>query len=276
MPRLENTERYERADTKTILATAREVCRSEIEQSLVFDSDAISRVPRFEASEVVLGRVVGRGGFCAVFEISAIRLKGSRKGKGGKSTDSGHDSASDTEGKNSSRSGKSNGFSRAGRDTPVIHDDSSREYLARRVWSNSGKYVVKQLDHVLLERDKVNYLKGLVDLSLELHFLASCNHMNILDVRGVSSADPFGEVGYFLVLDLLDETLSKRLNSWMHADRRTKGITGFLTGGRKKETTLLVKRLIVAHDIAEGMNYLHSRNIIYRDLVSYVTRDSQK
>ena len=55
----------------------------------------------------------------------------------------------------------------------------------------------------------------------------------------------------------------------MHATRATKGVTGLITGGKRKVNALLTDRLLVAYDIAEAMDYLHERpypNYIQRDL----------
>ena len=114
----------------------------------------------------------------------------------------------------------------------------------------------------------MSYLKGVVDFALEMHFLASTNHVHIIDIKGICDASPFSEIGFFVILDQLKDTLSKRLTQWMHIKRTTKGVTGFITGSKKKARKLLIDQLLVAHDIANGMQYLHSKKIIFRDLVS--------
>ena len=49
----------------------------------------------------------------------------------------------------------------------VDSEITSREYLARRVWSSGGgKYVVKQVERSFVQTDKVTFLKGIIDLAL--------------------------------------------------------------------------------------------------------------
>lgn len=145
--------------------------------------------------------------------------------------------------------------------------ESTREYLARRLWANAGKYVVKEVEPELYYSDRITFLKGVIDLALETKYLASLSHPHVLKLRGVSKNSPFEELGYFVILDRLEETLSKRLTSWMQRKRATRGITGAITGGKAKVDKLFTERLLVAYDIAEAMDYLHGRRIIYRDLV---------
>lgn len=145
----------------------------------------------------------------------------------------------------------------------------TREQLARRVWAKRGshRYVVKKVEPELFHEDRLTYFKGVVDLALETYYLASLStqHPQILRIRGVAATGPY-QPGYFIVLDRLNEVLSKRLNAWMHRHRSTKGLTGAFTGGRRKVKDLLIERLLVATDVASAMEFLHSRNVIYRDL----------
>lgn len=232
---------------------AEEVVGSEIARSSSINPDALGAFPCFATTELVTGRVVGRGGFCVVHELTAIKLKEKTKGQ-----------------KSNFRLRGMGGNN--GTDGPESLDTTTREFLARRVWSRSAKYVVKRIEPSLWENDKVSYLKGVVDFVLEMHFLASTHHVHIIDIKGISDASPFSEVGLFLILDYLKDTLSKRLTEWMHTKRRTKGVTGFITGSKKKAQKLLVDQLLVAHDIANGMQYLHAKKIIFRDLVSCLQR----
>jgi serine/threonine protein kinase len=147
-------------------------------------------------------------------------------------------------------------------------DLNSREYIARRSRVQKGeRYVVKIVDPKLKETDKTHYLKGIVDLSMEAQFLSSLDHPNIISLRGLCAAFPYQNVIQMIILDNLPEIFNQRLNTWMQAYRTTRGITGFVTRGRRRAKDLLTDRLIVGYDIARAMEYIHSKNIVYRDLV---------
>jgi len=312
MPRLQNAKAYRKASQKVLLEKAREVVEKELERTTIFDPAALETLPRFTQDELVLGRVLGRGGFCVVRECASIRLNGkassqsylslSQRSSGGGgglrsrqgSTSSDAAGQAQNGGLFDSRASMQSGssglssvwnarrFSSSGRNAVpqrsfgtdsvgnsghLESPDKAREHLARRVWSKRGqKYVVKQVEPTLMDEDKVTFLKGTIDLALETHYLASLSHRHVLRLRGLSEMGPFDGVGYFLILDQLSEILSKRLTSWMHTKRATQGITGALTGGRRKITSLLTERLLVAYDVADAMEYLHSRNVIFRDL----------
>lgn len=271
MPRFENPSSYATATVQVLLEKAQKILEKEIQASTLFDHSDDSEgddpnsckkgeatIPLFDINEVILGRVVGRGGFCVVREITAIRLDGAKK-----QSYSTWRSRRLLQSTSSSLSKTSRTRSHSDADIDV----SSRERLARRVWSKQGgTYAVKHVDPELLQNDRVAFLRGHVDLALEAKFLASLHHQHILELRGMCSIPPHETPGYFIIIDELPEILPKRLNSWMHLHRTTKGITGMMTGGRRKASSLLTERLLVAYDIAEGVDYLHSKGIIYRDL----------
>ena len=286
------------ASVPAILDKAKLVCEAETARSTLFgsennvdsnntnDNDTRRRndTPCFHRREIVLGRVIGRGGFCVIREIVSVKLNGSTisSGKGGAATKRSFNRSSRTNSNASSTRSSSSGKGGVGTitatttpasaATTATADMSSREYLARRVWSKGGgKYVIKEVEPSLLQTDKVTYLRGLIDLVLEAKFLSNLSHPNILSLRGTSSMkDPFTDIGYFLVLDQLQETLPKRLSLWMQIKRSASGITGFMTGGKRRAASLLTDRLLVAYDVAEAMSYLHSNNLVYRDLVRVV------
>lgn len=274
MPRLENASSYANASIETILNKAREVIEHEVERNPVLEASAqcLEDMPHFRRKEIVVGRVVGRGGFCVVKELNEIRLTRSSKSKrGGTESTSSTNGDPDSSGKwsrapkrnlnrhMSSRSSLDRSVGTlSSRHVGVDTDIASREFLARRVLAKQGgKFVIKQVEPELLNSDRVTFLKGIIDLAMETKYLASLDHPNILKLRGVSWDSPYRVLDYFLVLDHLRETLPKKLNSWMLAERATKGITGFMTGGKRKATGLLTERILVAYDIAVGMAYIH-------------------
>jgi len=70
---------------------------------------------------------------------------------------------------------------------------------------------------------------------------------------------------FFMCLDPLDETLFDKMSEWREQTAGKKH--RFLRGNRAKVESDIVKRLKdVAVGIAKGMEYLHSKNIIYRDV----------
>jgi serine/threonine protein kinase len=261
---------------KEIRRIAQDVTSAEVEQCQLFTQALENTLPVFDSSEVVTGKVLGRGGFCVAYEIGQIRL-----------------SAAPSEAvRVACQTGKKN------RAAPRVDGHTTREMLARGIYHRTGKYVLKRVEPSLFQTDPLTYLKGIIDLSFETKFLAALDHQHILGIRGVSSthlkpnkasAEPESdrddtsdtsetarpyyprnkkEAGddYFIIVDRLSETLSKRLTAWMHRQRGTEGITGALTGGRRKKKDLYIDRILVMYDIASTMLYLHSKNIVYRDL----------
>ena len=147
-----------------------------------------------------------------------------------------------------------------------------RESLARRISRprkknacGCGRYVVKQINSEFQYSDKVSYLKAIVDIELEAKYMTSLRHPNILRIRGLANLGPSTGQS-FLILDRLNLTLAKKMSDWLRRHRQCRGITGAVVGSKKKKEDLLVERLVAAHNIADAVDYLHSRGIIFRDL----------
>ena len=77
MPRVEDVEAYAQASESAILSKARDVVEEEVEKTNLFEvcASVEEKIPRFHSNEMVLGRVVGRGGFCVVRELCEIKLR---------------------------------------------------------------------------------------------------------------------------------------------------------------------------------------------------------
>jgi serine/threonine protein kinase len=263
MPRLDS-QNFRKASQEELLDKAKEVVNEEIQRCTVFESDRLDALPIFDKSELVLGRVVGRGGFAICQEITAIKLK---QASASITMQTSEQSTSKRSASNGNKKIKGS-MSERSINASSSGSETERERLARRVWAKKGdKYVIKLLNHETLHTNKVTYLKGTVDLALETHYLASLDHDHILTLRGLAKTTPFDpDGGYFLILDHLQETLPRRLFSWMHQHRATKGVTGLFTGGKRKIAKLYLERLLVALDVADAMDYLHRKRIMYRDL----------
>jgi len=137
------------------------------------------------------------------------------------------------------------------------------------------------------------------ELATEAKMLSSLDHENIIKLRGVSSerfSESFasGKGGYFLMLDILNETLAERLGQWRSRERahllrhrrgsllqRTRSsllrrfsktlssskLLSSLSHRAQKDCQNLYQRIEqTTLGIVQGMKYLHEKNIVLRDL----------
>ena len=233
---------------------------------------------KIDERDLVFGRVVGRGAFCVVRECSHTSFS---------STDSRRENLSRSNGSIGQLANRLGDFGRhirsrrkrkKGSNESTVENSSSsvgsnnhesRNRAPRRMSasSNRTRYVVKQLSPELKRSDKINFLKGTVDLAMETRFLTLLDHENIVCIKGVSSTGAFSD-GFFILLEKLNETLGKRVKVWMDMDRQCKGITGVFTGSKNKARRLQSERISAARSLVAGMDFLHQRNIVFRDLVS--------
>jgi serine/threonine protein kinase len=259
--------------------TAALVVKDQAADTHFFDANLEAKVPRFDMTEIRLGRILGRGGFCVVTEIEKVKIEGGNdQKKGGKLF--GRFKTLSPLSEESNQTGDSNQKSEIG--IPSVASDYKKDvtvtkakrrlsrngvakYSRHKTRKEGGRYALKQVSSDLASFNKVNYLKGLVDLAIEAKFLSSLDHPNIVQLCGVSSKG-FSE---FIIVERLQETLSMRFSTWMKVDRQCTGITGVFTGSKIKKTKLYEDRINAAYDIACGVDYLHDRNIIFRDLVRF-------
>lgn len=270
------------ASAEDLLETARAIVEEQCADSKVLDPTVEAIIPKFDSDEITLGRVLGRGGFCVVREIEKIKMLTSndyaKESKGSFLNRMVKRSRGKPERQNASKYSQNSSISEQeesidlhGGKIAEFNVDSkySKDFVASRSKRSrkSGRYVLKRVAPDMKFSDKLTYMKGIIDMAMEAKFLAVLDHPNIIGLIGVSTQDAYSD-GYFLVIEKLDETLSRKIKTWTNIDRQCKGITGVFTGSKRKEEDLYRDRIEAAYDIAAGAAYLHEKNIIFRDLVS--------
>jgi serine/threonine protein kinase len=262
------------ATIDTLLGTASEVVADIADSSNVFDPIIEEKMPRFHQKEVSFGHILGRGGFCVVREVEKIRPNGKSVGTSTKSCLSKKSRLGficRIVKKRKAAMDDSDIFDLDNSESPTMDDIKfSRDFIASRSKKSrirgAGRYVVKT---VSTDLDKLNYMKGHVDMALEAKFLSALDHPNIIELAAISATDSC-HPDFFLILERMTETLTKKIKSWMDRDRLNQGIGGIFTGGKKKVEKLYRERIGASYDIANGLYYLHCKKIIFRDLVSII------
>ena len=137
---------------------------------------------------------------------------------------------------------------------------------------STPRYAIKRLRADVMEDDDA-YQMGAADLVVEARFLACLEHPNIVKIRGMThgDCDAFAsgvEGDYFLILDRLSESLTQRIAKWKREAKLCRGKrSGWVFDRRgKRWNSLLAERLDCGFEIANALKYLHSKNIIFRDL----------
>lgn len=253
------------APTRVLLQTAEDIVTDISDNTTVFDETKLSTVTAFTHDEIITGRIIGRGGFCTVKEITSIKSENKKRSSmmfaqrrinGGGS-------------RLSLRSSKTKPKTQQETIMDMSYNGvemSVKEYMAYAATrGGKTKYVVKQVAEEWIYQNRITFLKATVDLAIEAKYLSALAHPHIIELRGVAESGPFAE-GYFLVLDKLVDTLPGKLKKWNTIDRQCKGITGAFVGGKKKENALFVNRMEASFGIANALDYIHSMNLVYRDL----------
>lgn len=231
---------YHQKEVPASVAFVRDAVAKGFERSTV--SDNTSKFPTFDLQELALGRVLGRGGFSTVWEVRAILV----------------DETNDPSASFRSDSMGSHSFE---------HGIESRKFIARyclRGKNGEARYAIKMLSKETVRADEAFYLTGMMDIAIEVRFLSDIEHPNIVKLRAVPPSDPF-HPNYFLVMDRLFDTLEHRLRKWKGLSKT--GLARFLSNRKTEEAHgLYVERIVYAYDLAAAIDYLHKRNIIYRDI----------
>jgi hypothetical protein len=65
------------------------------------------------------------------------------------------------------------------------------------------------------------------------------------------------DVGFFIVMDRLHQTLDQRMKEWVQEDQRSRGFAFGIGKNKLALKQLLVYRMTVAYDLAAAFFYLH-------------------
>jgi hypothetical protein len=136
-----------------LLTQARKVVDRKSKETSIFDLEAERRIPTFQSDEISIGKVLGRGGFCKVSEVTKITLKSGISGS----------SLVDAKGHDGSGGGST-----------ILQD---REFM-QSYYLRNGKdyrYAIKMLKEDATN-DVQTYINGIVDLAVEARFLSVIRH----------------------------------------------------------------------------------------------------
>ena len=229
--------------TPLVTSKIRKGVRNFLHVSQYVSSKNTQKLAQFDHNELVLGGILGSGGFSHVIEIKAFCPR--HKGVFNSEEDE----------------LRSNVMCRS-----FDNNSSNRK-------NNKRGLVVKHMKEKFLDMPSKFKSAG-TDLVIEAHFLASLQHKHIVGIHGwttggLSDAYCDGRVdGFFLILDRLEETLDSRIKQWDKQLKRYK--TPFLqkisSHNNNMQELVFAGRLKVARDIASALAYLHSKGILYRDL----------
>jgi serine/threonine protein kinase len=188
--------------------------------------DVEEALPLVHRNEVMTGRFLGNGAFSECYQVWGFQLSHTELG-------------------------------------PM--QDEARHHLNEMAVDRHGQcnYVMKHLRRDLYDRGPKKMIHAAADLVLEAKFLSHIDHHNIIKLRGWAGEETNYHYGnhdnFFLVLDRLDLTLAHRLLQWqLDPESRDAIISNKLGDFREK--------VDVAFQIASGLEYLHDRDIIFRDL----------
>jgi serine/threonine protein kinase len=131
------------------------------------------------------------------------------------------------------------------------------------------RYALKCLKAKSIDNED-SFVQSAIDLASEADMLARIKHDHIISLYGVSQ-EPMSQsyqgtgMGYFLLLDIMQDTLQERLDRWrgdMALSNSPKTVYKQLTSKpgivQRLETTAL--------PILQALSYLHSLEIVLRDL----------
>ena len=209
---------------------AKQLLEKESKKSVArYEESALDLLPKLNREDFELGKVLGRGTFGVVQEVTGFAGKNEPTRK--------------------TRYGKIIGQKIKKNETAAVEKNVLSELCFRE--KGNSRYAIKFLSNEVMEDHKICY-RAVLDMIHDCKFLSAIDHPCILKIRAQSHCGPFHQNNFILV-DKLEETLDKRIASWK---RKTIRI-GF--GSKKKAGKAFQDRLVVAYDLISAVSHLHSK-----------------
>lgn len=242
-----------------------------LRNSTFFKAHAAKRFPRFDQSDLEIGRELGRGEFSLVSEITHVKPPPSMSDDAERQP---HDldglsglvvsfSNSNVDSKGNTNDPQENG--KTASEKKGIDEDCLEEveFMSRECLRHGiSRYAIKRIKPNLSDDKKMD---SMIDLALESKFLSILSHPNIIHMRGIGLLPCHSS--FFIILDRLYETLSEKILSWKEIADSSSGFLAKMKKSKKNERKQLwADRILAAYDISRAIRYLHEHEIVYRDL----------
>lgn len=215
----------------------------------------LADIPRLEASDFTVSKVIAEGGFSDIREITAFHntIKNFNKAEHPQQQIQPED---EKQAENDSD------------DTPTT---TSTTVTLSYSNNNKKRYVLKHLKPELaLNQYKLKCAAK--DICNEIQVLSALDHEHIVQVEGLSSAgiSGFQETcradSFFLILERLDQTLMHKMSQWRHDGVRMQALSLDKLGSCPRTLGFFRERILVAKQLASALRYLHERRILHRDI----------
>ena len=212
--------------------------------------EALTHIPRYSPSDLVLGKLIAEGGFSDIHELSSLPQ-------------------SPENDSNMSSSSSSSRF--------VVKHLKPELALNPHRLRSAAKDIINEL-HVLSSLDHPNIVKvrGMIHTTT-IDSTTTCtsnnDHATAGVLAGMLETRRADYHSFFLILDRMEHSLLHKLNQW-----RSRGIRQQTLDLKRlpnnnnsntyceETTTLFIERARVAQQLASAVAYLHQRRILHRDI----------